>query len=290
MLKKDFFAKLKEQGRINNPDFDKFIEGIKDTEDFPDAVVKAIEDNFLTRERAAADKDIHGKIKREVLDPVDHEIKELFETLKEYGDSSFENIINTDQNTYNKVKAVKKLIPDALKKAKGNPVTDDETKKKLLDQEKTIQELTDKFSTAEKDYSKKIKETETTWESKFHDFRLGTELQNIGNKYTLAEAFEETRPAITEVIMSKIRQSNNLKLGEKDGRPTIIVNDENGKPKFNGNTPVTVENLLDEAYKPFLKKSESGGGGTRDNPKTTTKVDPPKTTIRRGAPTTVSKL
>lgn len=141
-------------------------------------------------------------------------------------------------------------------------------------------------SIAEKEYKNNLKHTETEWENKFHDFRLGAELQSLGNKFTLAEAFEEIRPNITEVIMSKIRSSNSLKLGEKDGRPIIQVQDENGKPKFNGNTPVTVDSLLEEAYKPYLKKSETDAG-RRENPKTTTAVQTQNPAIRRGAPTTV---
>jgi hypothetical protein len=281
---KDFFSKLKDQGKINSPEFEEYLKTVPDAE-IPDAVVKAIEDNFMTMERATAHKDVHGKIKREVLDPVDNDLKLLVEQLKEYIDPSIEHTLNTEGNTYNKLRAITKLIPESLKKAKGSPVTDEETKKKLVEYEKTVQELTDKFGTAEKEYKNNLKHTETEWENKFHDFRLNTELQSLGNKFTLAEAFEEIRPNITEVIMSKIRSSNSLKLGEKDGRPVIHVNDENGKPKFNGNTPVTVDTLLEEAFKPYLKKSESEA--RRENPKTTTTVKAETPTIRRGAPTAI---
>lgn len=284
---KDFFSKLKEQGKINSPEFDEYLKTVPDAE-IPDVVVKAIEDNFMTMERATAHKDVHGKIKREVLDPVDNDLKLIVEQLKEYIDPSVEHTLNTEGNTYNKLRAITKLVPDSLKKAKGAPATDEDTKKKLAQYEKDLQEFTDKFSNAEKEYSKKLKDTDSAWENKFHDFRLNAELQNLGNKFILAEAFEEIRPNITEVIMSKIRQSNSLKLGEKDGRPVILVNDENGKPKFNGNTPVTVDSLLEEAYKPYLKKSESDGGAARrENPKTTTTVKTETPTIRRGAPTAI---
>lgn len=283
---KDFFSKLKEQGKINSPEFDEFLKTVPDAE-IPDIIVKAHEDNFMTMERATAHKDVHGKIKREVLDPVDNDLKLLVEQLKEYIDPSIEHTLNTEGNTYNKLRAITKLVPESLKKAKGSPATDEDTKKKLAQYEKDLQEFTDKFSNAEKEYNKKLKDTDGAWETKFHDYRLNTELQNLGNKFTLAEAFEEIRPNITEVIMSKIRQSFSLKLGEKDGRPVILVNDENGKPKFNGNTPVTVDNLLEEAYKPYLKKSETEAAGRRENPKTTTAVTTQTPAIRRGAPTTV---
>lgn len=283
---KDFFSKLKEQGKINNAEYDEFLKTLPDAE-IPDAVVKIFEDNFLTLDRAAVNKDIHGRIKREVLDPVDNEMNDLFEQLKEYIDPSVANVFNTEQNTYNKVKTFKKIIPEAIKKVKGAPNTDEETKKKLTEYEKTIQDFTDKFSKAEKDYNAQLKRVNEENESKLHDYKLNSELEKLSNKYTLAEAFEETRPHINEVTLSKIRHSNNLRLGEKDGRPVILVLDDDGKPKFNGNSPVVVDQLLDEGYKPFLKRSETE---TRErvNPTTTTKVTPPTTsTARKGVSTTV---
>jgi hypothetical protein len=280
---KDFLTKLKTDGKINLPEFEEYLKTAPDAE-IPDVVTKAIEDNFMTLERAAVNHGIHSKIKREVLDPVDNEMNDLFDQYKDIieGAESFK----TDTNTYNKLKNLKKALPEAIKKLKGSPVTDEETKKKLVEYEKTIQEFGDKFTQAQKEYNAKLKETDTGWETKFHDFRLHSELEKLSNKYTLAEAFEETRPAITEVNLTKIKQSNRLKLGEKDGRPVIFVNDENDKPKYNGNTPVTVDSLLDEAYKPFLKKSETGTQ-TQVNTRTTTVSTNQNPAIRRGANTTV---
>lgn len=276
---KDFFTKLKTDGKITIPEYDEYLKTVPDA-DLPDAVAKAIEDNFMTLDRAAANHGIHSKIKREVLDPVDNEMNDLFDQFKDLFEGA--ETFKADTNTYNKIKNLKKALPDAIKKLKGSPATDEESKRKLVEYEKTIQEFGDKFTKAEKDYKSELKKFQEESENKFQDYKLGAELEKRGNKYTLAEAFEETRPAITEVLMSKIRQLNHLKLGEKDGRPEIFVNDENGKPKYNGNTPVTVESLLDEAYKPFLKKSE-GDGQTQVNTRTTATVTKPA--IRRGAPT-----
>jgi len=283
MKLKDFLTKMKTDGKINLPEFEEYLKTAPDAE-IPYVVTRAIEENFMTLDRAAAHKDIHGRIKREVLDPVDNEMNDIVDQLKDYIDSA--DTLKADPNTYNKIKNLKKSLPDIIKKAKGSPVTDDETKKKLVDYEKTIQEFGDKFTQAQKEYNAKLKETDTGWETKFHDYKLHSELEKLSNKYTLAEAFEETRPAITEVNLTKIKQSNRLKLGEKDGRPVIFVNDEHDKPKYNGNTPVTVDSLLDEAYKPFLKKSESDTQ-TQVNTRTTIVSTNQKPAIRRGVNTTV---
>lgn len=282
---KEFFTKLKEQGKINNPEYDKWLETVPDS-DISDNIVKAIEDNFLTMERAAAHPAIHGKIKAEALDPIDNDLNEFFAfQLKEYLDPLTEQEIAKAGSSYKKTALLKKIVPEIIKKVKATPVTDEDTKKKLKDYETNINELTTKFTQAEKDYNDKLKADREQNETKYNDFVLNTELESLGNKFTLAEAFEETRPAITEVIMTKIKADNALKLGEKkNGHHSIIVNDEHGMPKFNGNTPITAESLLEESYKPFLKKSE---GQQQENTKSTAKATEQKTTVRAGARTTV---
>lgn len=284
MKSKDFFSQLVRQGNISDAEATKFIDSFPDVE-IPDAFVKAHDNSFMTLDRAAAHKDIHGRIKREVLDPVDNDMSEFYDIIKEYADPNLENIIKSESNTYNKLKALKKTLPEALKKAKGSPNTDEDTKKKIAEYEKTVQELADKFTVAEKDYKKRLTDFEKQSEDKFNDYKLGSELEKLTNKYTLAEAFEKTRPAINKVTLAELRGSTHLKLGEKDGQTVVLVLDDEGKPKFNGNSQVTIESLLDARYEPFLKKSESQHQETR---KTTTTVTPPnQTNIRRGVSTTV---
>ena len=285
---KDFFAKLKEQGKIENPAYDKFLETLADG-DMPDEVAKAVEEKFYTFERAAAHKDIHGKIKREVLDPVDNELADLFDNqLKQYMDPMTEAELKADGNSYKKLKALKKLLPEILEKVKAKPAGDEDSKKKIEAAEKTIQELTQKFTVAEKTYNDQLTTQKTEAEKHLHDFKLDAELQNRGNKFTLAEAYEQNRQAITKVLMSDIKASHVLKLGEKDGQADIQVLDEHGKPKFSGNSPVTLDSLLEEKYKPFLKQS-GGGTGSQDSQSTRQSQNHQQQNpaVRRGASTSV---
>jgi hypothetical protein len=284
MKSRDFFSQLVRQGNISDAEATKFIETFPDAE-IPDAFVKAHDNSFMTLDRAAAHKDIHGRIKREVLDPVDNDMNEFYEAIKEYADPNLENIIKSESNTYNKLKALKKILPEVIKKAKGSPNTDEDTKKKLTEYEKMVQELADKFTVAEKDYKKQLTEHEKQSEAKFNDYKLSSELEKLTNKYTLAEAFEKTRPAINKVTLAELRGSTHLKLGEKDGQSVILVLDDEGKPKFNGNSQVTIESLLEKAYEPFLKKSEGTPQETRRT--TTAAVTPPNPNIKRGVSTTV---
>lgn len=285
---KDFYAKLKEQGKIDNPEYEKFLNTVADGE-IPDEVVRAIEEKFFTFERAAAHKDIHGKIKREVLDPVDNELKDLFEgQLKPYIDPSLEEELRQDGNSYKKLKLMKKLIPEIIEKVKAKPAVDEDTKRKLAEAERNVQELTQQFATAKKEYNDQFAAEKTKFETQLHDFKLDSELQTRGNKFTLAEAYEQNRQAITKVLMSDIKASNVLKLGEQNGQAIIQILDEHGKPKFDGNTPITIDSLLEEKYKPFLKQSSSGSTTSQaTQSKTAQGSQQPNSAIRQGARTTV---
>ena len=56
-----------------------------------------------------------------------------------------------------------------------------------------------------------------------------------------------------------------MALATKDNGEEVIEVQElhNGtaRPKFNGNTPVVIKNLLDEAFTPFLKKNNADSSG-----------------------------
>jgi hypothetical protein len=288
---KDFFTTLKEQGKINNADYDKWVESIPDGE-IPDHVVKSFEDSFLTIDRAISHPKVHGRIRSDVLSPIDVYMASVIEAVNGVDKMSaveLEGIIRESgdgkkiPDTYKQFDSFTKKLPGIFNKIKAAPAMDEDAKKKLAEYEKNIQDMTDKFTKAEKDYNDKLKQQQEASEKEFHDFRLDSELQNLGNKFTLAEAYETTRPSITKFIMSEIKAGNALKLGENNGQPVIHVLDETGKPKFNGNSPVTIDNLLAEKYQPFLKQSE--GGRSQEIPKNQQQSQKP--TVRAGARTTV---
>ena len=282
---KDWFTTLKEQGKIQNADFDKFLEEAPDVE-IPEIAVKTFEDNFLTLERAATHKSIHSKIKSETLNPVDNELAELMDYhLKEYLDPLAEaEFKKTDTNSYGKLKLLKKIIPDIIKKVKTTPTTDEDTKKKLKDLEARERDAVDKISSLEKQYNDGLKERDSKHENDISDIKLGYSLRDMTKKYKLADAYEKTRTDLERVFIEDIRKTHNLKLGEKDGLEHIYVYDEEGKPKYNGNSPVTIDSLLEAKFKPFLKQSDAEPPA---NPKQTTVDAPLKSKLRQGASTTV---
>ena len=267
MTFKEFFTKLKENGKINTPEFNDLIEKAPEGE-FPDKAFEAFESAFLTLDRAAAHPEVNTKLRAELLDPVDRDIHKLIEhDLKEYLDHGKINELKNEKSTYKKVAALAPVLTEAIKKVKAPPSGDEDTKKKLKSLEETRDELLQKIEQINKEYADKEKAISQEWEKKFSDYRLDNELEKMSNGFTLAEGFAETRPAITKVILTDLKSKHALSLGEKDGQPIINVLDESGKPKFNGNAQVTIKDLLEEAWKPFVKKSNpSGAPNTGGNP------------------------
>lgn len=283
---KDFFTKLKEQGKISKPEFDKFIESLADN-DIPDDIIAEIEDKFMTRERALADSDIGRKARAEVYDAIDEE----FDVLKE---SDFKSFLDEKQvaalqsgNTLRRLQALKKIIPETIKKIKANGGGDEDLKKLLKEREKALDELGQEKVALSQKLEKDLEARDDQWKKKLEDIELNYHLDKLTNKFTLAESFD--RNAVTRVVMSDIK-GNNLKLIDTNGQKSVVVYDEHGKPKYNGNSPVTIESLLEQGFKPFLKKSETPPESRSRVPNQTT-VPPTQTdpNRRQGARNVVVK-
>lgn len=284
---KDYFSKLKEQGKIDNAEYLKFLETVPDAE-LPDDIFKILEDTFITPERAITHPAVDKAMRHNLLNPVDQDISELLKHLP----ADLVMDIEKEKSTYKKMGLIKQAIPTALQKA-GAPPNDAEAKKKLEEQKAIIQELTAKFEKANGEWSKKEKDIAGEWEKKFNDYKLDSELEKFANSYTFADAYKDTRPAVTKALLSEIKAKHHLELATKDGQTSIQVMElgEDGKPrgpKFNGNTPVTIQSLLEEPFKPFLKQNNADtGSGVKPQATQSYKVETQNPSIRRGANTSV---
>jgi hypothetical protein len=288
MKSKDFFKKLKSDGKINQAEYDSFIESVPEF-DMPDKAVEAFESAFMTAERAITHPEVNSKLRAELLDPVDRDIAKLLEhDLKDYLPHEEVSRLKGEKSTYKKVGSLGPALVEAIKKVKAAPSTDEDTKKKLKTLEENNQELLGKIESINKEYSEKENSIKTEWQKKFHDYQLDGELEKMSNSFTLAEAYDVNRPAITKVILADLKSKHSLSLGEKDGQTVINVLDKEGKPKFNGNSPVTINQMLEEVWKPFIKKNNSDQG-QQPNRETRTNVDTQNQNqnVRRGVRTTV---
>ena len=286
---KEFFSLLKTQGKISEPKFDELIEKMPDFE-IPDEAQRAFENSFYTVERALTNPNVKSKIRFEALNPIDRDLEKIISAVSSVDKDSASRLQSLLRDgaeklpdTYKRTEYLANSLTEIFNKVKGAPNGDDELKKQLEEKTKFIESLTDKFTTFEKEHKTALSQKEKEFEERLHDFQLDNYLEKLAGSFTLAEAYEKTRPAINKVILSDLKGSNKLKLGTKEGQPTVNVLDDKGEPRFNGNSPILIQNLLEEKYKPFLKQSA-------EPPKTniqTHTVNGSNPTVRRGASTTV---
>lgn len=309
MKGKDYFAKLKEQGKITKEDYDKFLEGVPEFE-VPDSIFQLLENTFITTDRAAAHPDVARRLRADHLDPVNRDLTKILGVLDKhdkYTSSEIAKLIKVvgegDKtreipDTYKQLEALTNALPKLFDKLKIAP-NDEETKKTIADKEKVIQELTEKFTLSEKEKEGRIKQIQDEYTKKYHDDKVQTLLESMVNSYTFADGYTETKPTLTKAMLAELKASNHLALAAKENGETSIevqeLKDGVLRPKFDGNTPVTINSLLDKTFKPFLKVNNAGDGGDHSdkgsgqasNPKSFT-VNDGKQAPRQGANVSVT--
>lgn len=299
---KEFFTLLKENGKINNPKFDEFIEKAPDGE-IPQEAVQAIEDNFMTIERAASHPDVTSRVRGLALKPINRDLDKIIAVVSSIDKTAGERLEaltrdmgSATQNergpdTYKRMEFLSSQLEELFNKVRTAPAGgDEELKKKLAKKEEYTQELVDKLAKAEKEFTTRETNLKSDFDNKLHDFKLDGELEKLAGTFTLAEAYEKNRRETNDIILTAIKKSNLLKLGSKDGQTVVNVLDERGEPRFNGNSPVTINQLMEEKYKPFLKQSNAEGtdkNSSHSNQKTITVEKKDNPSIRRGVSTTV---
>jgi hypothetical protein len=205
-------------------------------------------------------------------------------------------------STYDKIKAIQAAVPALVEKVKKTADTDDDTKKKLKTLSESNTELLDRIEKMNTEFSNKEKFFETEAEKKINGFRLNQELEKMANTLKFGKAYEPepARKKITKVTLDELRLKHNLQLVDKDGQSQIQVLDKEGKPLFknNSNTAVTINQLLEEEFKDFIKTNNSGDdddepeGSDNSKGRDTKRFqvsDNGKTQFRQGARTTVTQ-
>lgn len=255
MKLKAYFSKLKSQSKIENEDLNKFIEGIADEQEIADIAVNLLDESFLTRDRATADKDVIKKIRAEALNGVDKQIKDILPILN----SVDREAIEKEENTFKKVELLKASFENSIKTVKdSNPDASDQLKEakkfsaelmeKLktvnLEKENEVKALVEKHST-----ERKADKLNWTLDKKFADYELGDE-------------FKPLRETVFTGIIEKIKKDHVLELDERGN--ISILDSSTKQPKYIGNDQVTIDSLIADPLKPFLKKNNTGDDTKRD--------------------------
>lgn len=254
MKAKDFLLKLTRQGKINNEDFNKVIETFPDIE-LPDVWANMVDESFLTRERALADTKVYDTIRGEVLDGVKLNIKEYLPFLA----PEDQETIGKEPKAFNQLKMLKDAFGRSIEKIKTENPSNDEKVKELT---KINQDYVKQITTQKTEFENIQKEQLKKFEAEKIGMKTDWTLDKKLGEYTFADEYKEVKPHLTKGIIDKIKSENVLMLDDS-GQIQIHEKTESGatKQKFNGNEPVTLDKLLEEPLKPFLKKNNGAAAG-----------------------------
>lgn len=287
MKLKAFFEKLEADGKISNDKFKAAVQAIPDFE-LDDEAVSAFENSFMTVDRAKVHREVQGAIMPVVLGPIEKDLKKIMGIID--GVDKFKSSeIDKMDSTYKRIEAITAYLPEMVSKLKV-PSTDEETKKELEKAKGTITELTGKFEKLNGETADKEKFWQKESEKAIKGFKLDMLLENKAQQLTFGKAYADplVRKDITKVNLNALKESNLLELIEQDGaEPSIQILDKDGKPRFNGNTPVTIDNLMEQTFQRYIKKSNDDQDDQGAQTTKHTVPDGQQTTIRRGARTTV---
>lgn len=283
MKSKEYFSKLKAQGKITLEEFDKFVESVPDFE-LPDSVIAAIDEKFLTRDRAAADKEVYRKVYAEALNGVDATIKSFYPSITEKDRAA----IDAEVNTYEKLK----ILDGAWKKQyEALKTTAPDAAKLNEEYQKNIRELTEKLDTAKKEKDKVVSEQETRIkaveaqkEKELKSYKIKTDLTGKLAQIEFAKEFTEHPKVKTNTFNTILGEILKNELDYDENGQIIVQEISNGvaKPKFfpNSNEQVTIEKLLETETSPYLKRNNSDGNGSQGDQNT------PTTRVIQAAPKT----
>lgn len=281
MKLKDFFLNKNKQAKISNEDFNKVVETMPDLE-IPDVWVNLFDNEFLTRDRAVADQKIYAKIQAEQLDAVDKIVADYLPLLGDEDKVAVQN----EKSTFQKLKIAKDGIAKSIDRIKTENPSNDEKIKELTKQN---QEYVSKIAAVNKQWETTLTEKEKAFESQKKGMQLDWTLDRKLGEFTFADEYKELRPTLTKTIIDKIKQENALVMDES-GNIQVHEKTESGvtKQKFIGNDAVTLDKLLEDPLKPFLKKNNAadppkpGTPPQRQTPgrQTIETVDPNKLNLR----------
>lgn len=249
MKSKEYFTKLKEQGKIDSEEYTKFIDTVPEYE-IPETVYAAISDSFLTRERALSDPKIGGKIRSEVYDGVDAQIVDLLPVLDVFDAEK----INSEKDTKTRIKLLKTAIENKVEKVKkANPSKEEEVK----ELNKNNADLIEKIKTINAERERERLDLQKKYDEEKGQILLDMALKTKVSKFEFAPEHAKLKDTITNVLLLDLKQKNKLSVDESGNIKVQEIVNGVAKDKFNGNDPVTIEKLLEEGVSPYLKRNNA---------------------------------
>lgn len=251
----DFFTKRFKQGKIEDDATTKFLATLPAEMEIPDDIDKSLERVFMTADRAKADKDIIGAARAQVYNIIDEIMStDIYPNLEKVDKTAVVDLSN-DKDTLSKLKKLGPVLDKVSIKANGSDSTE-----KLKEYEKEQEKLLKRIADMNVDFTKKEGDQKKTFEEEKKTLLLDHALKQRLGKVDYAEEHKELRGAIDDVIFAALKKENHLSLNESGEFVVSIMENGIPKPKFNGNTQVTFDQVLEEKVKPYVKKNNSSDG------------------------------
>lgn len=260
MKLKEFFTQKGEQGKFKDDEYQKFIETLPDFE-VPDEVTSKIEENFMTVERAKADKKVMGAARAEAYSIMDERIEGILPLIEKI-DKTLVIEIAGEKDTLKKISKLGPALEKISTKASG--ASDTEKEKEY---QKNIKEATDRYNTLQAEHEKNTSKLKSDFEEEKKSLNLEYVLRDKINKIEFADEHKPLRGAIQKLIISDLKDNNHLSLDESGEIVVSVLENGVPKPKFEGNTQVVFSKVLEEKARPYVK---------RNNVDTKEKPDPTK--------------
>jgi hypothetical protein len=268
MKLKDFFSKRGTQAKIEDEAFKKFIETVPDFE-VPEEIDATLETHFMTADKAITDKAIMNKARAEVYNIVDERITAVIPEIKKI-DGGLVVDIETERDTLKKLTKLGQAVGKASEKLKTAGGQESE---KIEEYKKEQEKLLKRISDNQSEWTTKETELKKNFDDEKKTLILDHALKQKIAKIEYADEHKELRGAIDDVVFHSLKKDNHLSLNESGDFVVSIMENGIPKPKFNGNTQVTFDQVLEEKVKPYVKKN-NGGGKDKETPKHKKEVPP----------------
>lgn len=223
----------------------------------PDDIQKAFNERYLTRDRAMSDekiiRELDKKAKGQILDMVDARVKKIVPLLSEED----QKLLALESSSLNKLEILANAIPNLSK--------NDDVKKASEAFRKKEAELHEKISALEGT----IKQKDANFDKQIKDVKLDYALRTKVAAFELAPEFndEEHRNFLADSAIHSLKQAYKVEFDDKDERVLHLRKEVDGATTdvYEGNTKVTLDDVLKKKYEKFLKKS-SGSGSEQGKP------------------------
>lgn len=223
----------------------------------PDDIQKSFNEKYLTRDRAMSDekiiRELDKKAKGQILDMVDARVKKIIPLLSDED----QKLIALESSSLNKLEILANAIPNLSK--------NDDVKKASEAFRKKEADLHEKISLLEGE----IKKKDATFDKQIKDVKLDYVLRTKVAGFDLAPEFsdDEHKNFLADSTIHFLKSNYKVEFDDKDERVLHLRKEVDGATTdvYEGNTKITLDDVLKKKYEKFLKKS-AGAGSEKDKP------------------------